>query len=260
MLQGKQGVVFGAANKNSLAWHIALAARRAGARVLLSCANERFQDKVAPLAEEIGAPPPVLCDVASDASIAAAMAEIGRQLPRLDFLVHSIAFAPKEELERPFSQTSRDGFLLAHNVSAYSFVALARAAAPLLAPQASLLTLSYLGAVKAVPSYNVMGVAKAALEASVRYLAADLGPRGVRVNAISAGPIRTLSSAGIKGVKDMIDFQASVNPLRRSIDGEDVGKAAVFLLGDYASGVTGDILYVDCGYHILGAYDDRPTG
>ncbi|TAH36887.1 MAG: enoyl-ACP reductase [Planctomycetota bacterium] len=257
MLEGKQGVVFGAANKNSLAWHIAQQAHNAGARVALAVANERFQERVAPLAEELAAPAPILCDVTSDQSIAAAFAELGRHMPRLDFLVHSIAFANKEDLERPFYQVSRDGFLLAQNVSAFSLVALARAAEPLLAPGASLLTLSYIGAVRSVPQYNVMGVAKAALEASVRYLAADLGPRGVRVNAISAGPIRTLSSAGIKGVRDMIDYQAQVNPLRRAIVGEDVGKAAVFLLSDYASGVTGDILYVDCGYHILGAYDVR---
>lgn len=255
MLEGKQGIVFGVANHNSLAWHIAACARENGARVLLSVANERFRERVQPLAEELGAPDPLICDVARDDSIAAAFHAVRRVAPRLDFLVHSIAFANREDLEGRFVDTSRQGFLLAQEISAYSLVALARAAEPLLSPHAALLTLTYLGSERAVPSYSVMGPAKAALEAAVRYLAVDLGPKGVRVNAISAGPIRTLSSSAIKGLREKIDLQAQVNPLRRSVHGKDVGRAAVFLLSDHASGVTGNVLYVDCGFHILGAYE-----
>ena len=222
-----------------------------GAEVLLSVASERFVRRVAPLAEKLGAPPPIICDVSSDEQIAEAFVEIKQVMPEVDFLVHAIATAKRGELEGRFVDTSRDGFSLAHDISTYSFVALARAAEDLLTADASLLTLSYLGAVRAVPSYNVMGVAKASLEASVRYMANDFGPKGIRVNAISAGPIRTLSASIVKGFKEKVDIQQVAAPLRRNVTGEDVGKAGMFLLSDMASGVTGEILYVDCGYSIM---------
>lgn len=253
LLKGKQGLVFGVANKNSLAWHIAKAAHDQGAKLALSVANERFKEKAKPLAEQVESSL-VICDVGDDASIESAFAQVAQSMPRLDFLVHAVAFADRQDLEGRFVKTSRQGYLMAQEISAYSLTALARAAEPLMTEGGSILTLSYLGATRAVPSYNVMGVAKAALEASVRYLAADMGPQGIRVNAISAGPIKTLSSAAVKGLKDKIDLQQKITPLRRSVTGEDVGGAAVFLLSDLAAGVTGDILFVDCGYHALGAY------
>jgi enoyl-[acyl-carrier protein] reductase I len=251
MLKGKKGIIFGVANEHSLAWHIAEKAVAQGADVLLSVASERFLRRVAPLAEKLGAPAPIICDVSSDEQIAEAFVEIKKAMPEVDFLVHAIATAKRGELEGRFVDTSRDGFSLAHDISTYSFVALARAAEDLLTEDASLLTLSYLGAIRAVPSYNVMGVAKASLEASVRYMANDLGPKGIRVNAISAGPIRTLSASIVKGFKEKVDIQQVAAPLRRNVTGEDVGKAGTFLLSDMASGVTGEILYVDCGYNIM---------
>ena len=251
MLKGKKGIIFGVANEHSLAWHIAVKAVAQGAEVVLSVASERFLRRVAPLAEKLGAPAPIICDVSSDEQIAEAFVEIKKVMPEVDFLVHAIATAKRGELEGRFVDTSRDGFSLAHDISTYSFVALARAAEDLLTADASLLTLSYLGAIRAVPSYNVMGVAKASLEASVRYMANDLGPKGIRVNAISAGPIRTLSASIVKGFKEKVDIQQVAAPLRRNVTGEDVGKAGAFLLSDMASGVTGEILYVDCGYNIM---------
>lgn len=254
MLSGKQGIVFGVANKNSLAWHIARTARQHGAEVALSVANERFRQKAEPLAAQLDARALIVCDVADDDSIARGFDQLRAVMPRLDFLVHAIAYAERADLEGRFVETSRRGYGLAQDISSYSLTALSRAAEPLMTAGGSILTLSYLGAVRAVPSYNVMGVAKAALEASVRYLAADLGPEGIRVNALSAGPVKTLSSAAVKGLKDMIDHQQKVTPLRRNVTGADVGGAAAFLLSDLAAGVTGEVLYVDCGYHALGAY------
>ena len=255
LLAGKNGLIFGVANKNSLAWHIAKAAHAHGARIALSVANERFKEKAAPLAEQLDSAPLVICDVGDDASISKAFEEVGRIMPKLDFLVHAVAFAEREDLEGRFVETSRKGYALAQDISAYSLTAIARAAEALMGEGSSILTLSYLGATRAVPSYNVMGVAKAALEASVRYLAVDLGPKGIRVNTLSAGPIKTLSAAAVKGLKDKIDLQQKVTPLRRNVNGDDVGGAAVFLLSDLSAGVTGDVLFVDCGYHALGAYD-----
>ncbi len=255
LLQGKKGVVFGVANKNSLAWHIASVLHQEGAELVLGVASERFQKKVRPLAKSLGLPEPVICDVNSDASIAVAMQQVGRRLKGLDFLVHSIAFARREDLEGRFVEVDRDGWRLAQEISAYSFVALARAAEPFLNPGASLLTLTYLGSNRAMASYNVMGPAKAALESAVRYLALDMGQKdGARVNAISAGPVRTLSSAAIPGLKDKMAQERRINPLRRTLHGEEVGKAAAFLVSDLASAITGEILHVDCGYHVLGAY------
>lgn len=260
LLKGKKGLVFGVANEHSLAWHIAKNAHAQGAELLFSVASERFLRRVGPLAESLGIPAPIICDVSDDAAIEAAFAQIKQRMPQIDFLVHAIAHAKRDDLQGRFLDTSRDGFSLAHDVSSYSFVALCRAVEPLLAPGASLLTLTYLGAVRAVPSYNVMGVAKASLEASVRYLANDFGPQGVRVNAISAGPVRTLSASVVKGFKDKVDIQQIAAPLRRNVTGEDIGKAGLFLLSDLASGVTGEILYVDCGYNIMADFIIREGG
>lgn len=257
LLQGKKGLIFGVANEFSLAWHIAMQTRAQGADLILSVASERFLKKVGPLAAELGAPTPVICDVGQDAEVARAFGEIGRLTDRVDFMVHAIATAKREELQGRFLDTSRDGFALAQDVSTYSLVALTKACEPLLRPGSSVLTLSYLGAVRAVPSYNVMGVAKAGLESAVRYLANDLGPAGVRVNAISAGPVKTLSASIVKGFKDKVDLQQEAAPLRRNVTGEDVGKAGLFLLSDLASGVTGQVLYVDCGYNIMADFVTR---
>jgi len=257
LLKGKKGLIFGVANEHSLAWHIAREAHAQGAEVILSVASERFLRKVGPLAEKLGAPTPIICDVSDDDAIAKAFAEIGEAMPKVDFLVHAIATAKREDLQGRFVDTSRDGFTLAHDVSTYSFIALCKAAEPLLQEGASLLTLTYLGAIRAVPSYNVMGVAKASLESSVRYLANDFGPLGIRVNAISAGPVKTLSASVVKGFKDKVDIQQVAAPLRRNVTGEDVGKSGLFLLSDMASGVTGEILYVDCGYNIMADFITR---
>lgn len=257
LLKGKKGLIFGVANEHSLAWHMAKEAHAQGAEMLFSVASERFLRKVGPLAASLGAPEPIICDVTSDEDIEQAFAEIKKQMPEIDFLVHAIATAKRDDLQGRFLDTSRDGFGLAHDVSTYSFVALCRAAEGMLTPGASLLTLTYLGAVRAVPSYNVMGVAKASLEASVRYMANDFGPAGVRVNAISAGPVKTLSASVVKGFKDKVDIQQVAAPLRRNVTGEDVGKAGLFLLSDMASGVTGEIVYVDCGYNIMADFITR---
>lgn len=254
MLQGKTGVIFGVANRHSLAWHIAEAAHREGARLLFGVANERFREKVAPLTATLSDDEPVVCDVASDESIASAFRVLRERAPHLDFLVHAIAYAQRSDLEGRFTDTSRVGYHVAQDISAYSLAAMAREAEPMLRPGSSVLTLTYIGSQRAVPHYNVMGVAKAALEASVRYLAAELGPKGIRVNALSAGPIKTLSSSGVKGLRDKLHLQEELTPLRRSVTGEDVAKAAVFLLGDYASGVTGEVLYVDNGYHAVATW------
>ncbi len=256
LLQGKKGVVFGLANKLSLAWHIGQALKGEGADVLFGVASERFQEKAAPLAESLGSPLPLICDVTDDSAIEKTFETLSESCEKLDFLVHAIAFAERADLEGRFVDTSRSGYALAQDVSAFSLVALSKAALPLLREGGSILTLSYLGSSRAVPSYKVMGVAKAALESAVRYLAVDLGPEGVRVNALSAGPIKTLSSSAIKGLKEKLDIQDRVSPLRRQVTGEDVGKAATFLLSDHASGVTGEILHVDCGSHALGSWEE----
>ena len=252
ILEGKKGIIFGVANKMSLAWHIAKVARAQGADFLLGVANERFRERVAPLAEELGVPEPLICDVTSDESIQSTFRVIGERMPEIDFVVHAIAFAQKDDLKGRFVDTSRLGYHTAQDISAYSLAAISRAAEPMMKDGGSILTLSYIGAVRAVPAYNVMGVAKAALEASVRYLATDLGPQGIRVNAISAGPIKTLSSSAVRGLKEKLDQQQEATPLRRNVTGEDVGNSAAFLLSDMSAGITGDVMYVDCGYHILG--------
>ena len=255
ILKGKKGVIFGVANKNSLAWSIAQEAVAQGAELTLCVANERFQSKVRPMAAELGLGEPIICDVASDESIQSTFKELADNVGKMDFMVHAVAFANREDLQGRFADTSREGYHVAQDISAFSLVAMAREAEKLMPDGGSILTLSYIGAIRAIPGYNVMGVAKAALEASVRYLATDLGPSGIRVNVLSAGPIKTLSSSAVKGLKEKLDTQQDACPLRRNVSGDDVGKAAAFLLSDMASGVTGDVLYVDCGYHILGRVD-----
>jgi len=252
LLDGKKALIFGVANDHSIAWGIARALHEQGAEVGFSSVESLIERRVRPLAESIGSTFVEPCDVQSDAEIAAVMARWQAEHGRIDILVHALAFAKKEDLEGAFVDTSREGFGLALDVSAYSLVALARAARPQFVPGSSILTLSYYGAEKVVANYNVMGVAKAALEASVRYLAADLGPDGVRVNAISAGPVRTLASAGIAGFKKLYGSFADTAPLRTSITPDDVGKAAVYLASDLSSAVTGEVHYVDGGFNVLG--------
>ncbi|HUI25045.1 MAG TPA: enoyl-ACP reductase [Candidatus Kryptonia bacterium] len=253
LLNGKKAIIFGVANDHSIAWAIAQAFVREGATLALTYVNEAIEKRVRPLAASLGVETILPCDVTRDDDIAATFDALRQQWDGLDVVVHAVAFAQREDLKGRFIDTSRDGFRLALDVSAYSLVAMARAAESVLAPrQGSILTLSYFGAEKVVAGYNVMGVAKAALEAGVRYLAWDLGAAGVRVNAISAGPIRTLSSAGIAGFKTMLHHHEERAPLRRNVTGEEVARAAVFLSSDLGGGITGEILHVDAGYNIVG--------
>jgi enoyl-[acyl-carrier protein] reductase I len=251
-LDGKTALIFGVANDRSIAWGIAQAFHREGARLAFSYGAEALERRVRPLAESVGADFIELCDVTVDAEIERVFGLAKDQLGTIDVLVHAIAFANREDLAGRFVDTSRDGFLLAHNVSVYSLVALARAARPLMPNGGSILTLTYYGSQKVAPKYNVMGVAKASLEATVRYLAWDLGPENIRVNAISAGPIRTLAASGISGFRDYLKAFAEIAPLHRNVTIEQVGDAAVFLGSEMSSGTTGDILYVDSGYNIMG--------
>ena len=253
LLDGRKAVVFGVANDHSIAWAIARALRGAGAEVALTYPNEAIEKRVRPLAESLGASLVVECDVTRDDHIEATFAALRQSWGGLDILIHAVAFAGRDELKGRFMDTSRAGFNLALEVSAYSLVALARAAAPLLEGHGgSILTVTYLGAQYVAPNYNVMGVAKAALESCVRYLAADLGPQGVRVNAISAGPIRTLSAAGISGFREMLHHHAESAPLRRNVSAEEVAGTALYLCSSLASAVTGEVIYADAGYNIVG--------
>src|SRR3954470_8110182 len=253
-LSGKLGLVVGVANKRSISWAIAKAAAAAGARVALTYPSERLEENVRELAATLENPLVLPCDVTSDEQIAALAATLDREFGGLDFLVHGAAFAPAAELANRFSQTSRDGFRTALDVSAYSLVALTGACVPLLDKRGggSVLTLTHIGADRVFPNYNVMGVAKAALEASVRYLAADLGPQNIRVNAVSAGPIKTLASAGIPGLSTMLQAQRERAPLRRGMELGEIAEAAVFLLSNSARAITGEVLMVDGGYHAIG--------
>jgi enoyl-[acyl-carrier protein] reductase I len=251
LLDGRTALVFGVANDHSIAWGIAQALHAQGAKVGFSSVESLIEKRVRPLAERLGSTFVEPCDVQDDGQIARVFSEWGRRDGSLDILVHALAFAKREDLDGEFVATSRDGFHLALDVSAYSLVALVREARPLLTKNASVMTLSYYGAEKVVAHYNVMGVAKAALEASVRYLAADLGPAGIRVNAISAGPVRTLAAAGISGFKAMYGQFADVAPLRSNITIEDVGGTAVYLASDLSRAVTGETVYVDGGFNIL---------
>lgn len=253
LLEGKTALVFGVANDHSIAWGISQALHAHGARLAFSYAAEGLERRVRPLAESLGADFVELCDVASDEQIEVVFRKAAQRLEVVDILIHAVAFAGRDELSRPFYQTSRAGFLSALDISAYSLTALTRATVPLMKNGGSVLALTYYGSEKVMPNYNVMGVAKAALEASVRYLASDLGPQGIRVNAISAGPVRTLSAAGVAGFKRMHREFAQIAPLRENITLEDLGQAAVFLCSGMSRTITGEILFVDSGYNILGA-------
>jgi enoyl-[acyl-carrier protein] reductase I len=251
-LTGKRGVVIGVANRRSIAWAIAQAASAAGARLVLTYQGERLAENVRELAAEVGEGTLVLpCDVTSDEQIAVLFERVG-EAGGVDFLVHAAAFAPREELSRRFVETSREGFRIALDVSAYSLVALARAAAPLMPEGGSIVTLTYLGSARVFPNYNVMGVAKAALEACVRYLAADLGGQGIRVNAISACPIRTLAASGIAGFSGILDEYRRRSPLGRNVEAGEVADAAILLIGDGGRAITGEVLMVDAGFNIMG--------
>ncbi|MGE0103469.1 MAG: enoyl-ACP reductase [Blastocatellales bacterium] len=253
LLEGRNGLIVGVANKHSIAWAIAESALREGAKLAFNYQNERLRDNVEKLAGEIPGAKTYQCDVSIDEEIDSMMKSVAADMGKLDFLIHSVAYAPREELTGEFINTSRQGFATALDVSAYSLVALSRAALPLMSDGGSIVTLSYLGAERVVPHYNVMGVAKAALESTVRYLANDLGPRGIRVNAISAGPIRTLAARGVSGISKMVDHHREVAPLRHATEQAEVGDTALFLISSLGRGVTGEVVYVDGGYNILGS-------
>ena len=253
-LESKIGLIVGVANKRSIAWAIAQAAAAEGASLVLTYQGERLEENVRELAAQLSNVTVLPCDVTDDAQIDAVFAEIDRRFGGLGFLVHGAAFALREDLAAPFVETSREGFRVALDVSAYSLVALARRAAPLMERRGggSILTLTYLGSERVFPNYNVMGVAKAALESSVRYLASDLGPKGIRVNAISAGPIKTLAAAGISGFSQILQTYRDRAPLRRTVETAEVADAAIFLLGPAGRAVTAEVLLVDAGYHAMG--------
>lgn len=253
LLEGKKALVFGVANEKSIAWATAEAFRREGAEVALAYANEAVAKRVIPLGESIGASLILPCDVRSDEDLATLFSKVKEAWGAIDILVHSVAFANKDELKGSFLNTTREGFAMAMDISAYSLIAMAKEAAPLMAGRnGSIIAMTYYGSQKVFPNYNAMGVAKAALEASVRYLAEAVGPDGTRVNAISAGPLRTLASAGVGGFNQIAGFVAGKAPLRRNISQEEVAGAAVYLASHLASGVTGEIHFVDSGYNIIG--------
>lgn len=253
LLKGKKGLIIGVANNRSIAWGIAEAAAREGAQLAFTYLNEALEKRVRPLAESVGSELILPCDVQDDAQIDAVFKEVEKAWGKLDFVIHAVAYANGDDLKGPFHKTSRDGFALALDVSAYSLVAVTQRAVPLLNPGGSVLTLSYLGAVKVVPHYRLMGVAKAALEACVRELAVDLGPQGIRVNGISAGPIKTLAASGIADFRDLLGAFEVRAPLRRLVTIEEVGDSAVYLLSDYARSITGEVHYVDGGFSVTTA-------
>jgi enoyl-[acyl-carrier protein] reductase I len=252
-LEGRNGIVFGVANRRSIAWAIAQAWHNAGARLAFTYQGERLKENVEELAVTFGEKTPLYpCDVTRDEDIARVFEQVGREFGKLHVLLHSVAFAPKEALEGEFVNTSREAFRVAHDVSAYSLVALARGATPWMTDGGSIVAMTYYGAVKVVPHYNVMGVAKAALEASTRYLAYDLGPKKIRVNCISAGPVNTLAARGIAGFTTMLKHYEQHSPLKRNVDPGELGMAGLYLASDMAAATTGQVLYVDCGYEIMG--------
>jgi enoyl-[acyl-carrier protein] reductase I len=251
-LDGRTVAVFGVANKRSIAWGIAQQMQQAGAQLAITYQNERLKQEADDLIAALPNSKAFQCDVSRDEEITQLFEQLKAQYGKLDALVHSVAFAPAEELKGEFVDTSREGFRIAHDIGVYSLVALARAARPLMTDGGSIITMTYYGAEKVVPKYNVMGVAKAALEASVRYLAYDLGKNKIRVNAISAGPIKTLAARGISGFGEMLKTQAERAPLQRNVDVKEVAETAVFLASDAGSGITGETIYVDCGYNIMG--------
>jgi enoyl-[acyl-carrier protein] reductase I len=252
MLENKVGMIFGVANKRSIAWACAQACAEHGARMAFTYQGERLKENVESLAGTLNDSLVVPCDVSEQTEVDAAFDAVRQKYGRLDFVVHSIAFAPREALEGEFITTTRDAFRTALEISAFSLTQVALAAAPLMSEGGSIVTMSYYGAEKVVPSYNVMGVAKAALESSVRYLASDLGKNNIRVNAISAGPINTLSARGVKNMGSLLGYVGEKSPLKRNVTAAEVGSTALFLVSDLASGITGETIYVDCGYNIMG--------
>jgi enoyl-[acyl-carrier protein] reductase I len=251
LMTGKRGIIFGLANDMSIAWGIAQQLRAAGATLAFTYLNEALEKRVRPLAESLDAELILPCDLARDEDIEAVFKTVEETWGSLDFVVHAVAFANRDDLKNPFSQTSREGFTLALDISAYTLVAVTRAAAPLMKNGGSIVTMTYLGAQRAVPNYNIMGVAKAALEASVRYLAAELGEKGVRINAISAGPIKTLAASAVGQFKEKLKMMDERAALRRTVSQDEVGKSALYLLSDMASGVTGETHFVDAGFNFV---------
>jgi len=254
LLDGKKGLILGVANKRSIAWGIAQAVAREGARLALTYQGERLEENVRELAASLKDPVILPCDVTRDEDLDTLAAAVERDLGGLDFVIHAVAFALREELDGEFLNTSREGFRVAQDISAYSLTALAKRTAPLMQARGggSIVTLSSLGGGRVVPHYTVMGVAKASLEMSVRYLAADLGPRAIRVNAISAGPIKTIAASGVKGLSKMLEYHRTHAPLRRNTDQDEVGDAALFLVSPLGRGVTGEVIHVDGGFHVMG--------
>jgi enoyl-[acyl-carrier protein] reductase I len=252
LLEGKLGLVLGIANKRSLAWGIAQSVAREGARLAVTYQGERLEENVRELARGLESPLILPCDVTRDEDLDALVESVRAGFGGLDFVVHAVAYALREELDGEFLNTSRDGYRIAQDISSYSLTALARRTAPLMGGRGgSVVTLSYLGGERVVPHYNVMGVAKAALECSVRYLAADLGPKGIRVNAISAGPIKTLAASGVHGISKMLEYHRNHAPLRKNTEQEEVGDAALFLVSRLSRGVTGEVIHVDGGFHVM---------
>ncbi len=257
LLEGKAGLILGIANKRSLAWGIAQSVAREGARLAVTYQGERLEENVRELAAGLDRPVILPCDVTRDDDLEALAAAVKSELGGLDFVVHAVAYALREELDGEFINTSREGYRVAQEISSYSLTALVRRTAPLMEGRGgSVVTLTYLGGERVVPHYNVMGVAKAALEASVRYLAADLGPRGIRVNAISAGPIKTIAASGVHGISKMLEYHRNNAPLRKNTEQEEVGDAALFLVSRLSRGVTGEVLHVDGGFHVMGMAAD----
>jgi enoyl-[acyl-carrier protein] reductase I len=253
LVEGKKAIIFGVANEKSIAWAIAQALHKEGAELAFTYAGEILESRVRPLAEGIGSQLIMPCDVTNDGDIDSVFDKVKEAWGGIDILIHSIAFAKKEELKGRFVDTSREGFNLAMNVSAYSLIALAKRACPIMAGRnGSIVTMTYYGSEKVIPNYNVMGVAKAALEANVRYLSSDLGQEDIRVNAISAGPIKTLAAMGIPGFRDMLNHVEAKSPLKRNVTPEDIARTALYLSSDLSSGITGEIIYVDAGYNIIG--------
>jgi enoyl-[acyl-carrier protein] reductase I len=259
-LEGKVGLIFGVANKNSIAWGIAKAWHQAGAKLIFSYQNERLKGNVQDLANELDSQSHLFpCDVSSDGQIKDFFIQVQKNADQVDLLLHSLAYAPRESLANRFVETSREAFNVAHEISTYSLIALTREALPLMKKGGSVVTLSFYGSQKVIPHYNVMGVSKAALEASVRYLASDLGSQGIRVNAISAGAMNTLAARGISDFTEMLKYAAKHSPLKRNVEMQEIGETGLFLAMDGASGITGQVLYVDCGQSVIGmrSYDDE---
>jgi enoyl-[acyl-carrier protein] reductase I len=252
MLEGKRGLVLGVANKRSIAWGIAQAVAGAGARLALTYQGERLEENVRELAASLVDPLILPCDVSSDEDLHRLGVDLAREFGHLDFMVHAVAYALREELDGEFLNTSREGYRVAQDISSYSLTALTRVAVPLMSAGGSIVTLSYLGGERVVPHYNVMGVAKAALDMSMRYLAADLGPKGIRVNAISAGPIKTIAASGVHGISKMLEYHREHAPLRKNTEQAEVGDVALFLVSPLSRGITGEVIHVDGGFHVMG--------